>query len=362
MVFEPDLMRFADGTPVKNADDMRKRRIEILNILQKYAYGEMPAAVPVTGRITEKITKCCSGDAVRYNTEITCKTANGVFTFPLSMFIPNGEDKKALIIVINFRKSPYDEYIPVEEIIDNGFALAQIYYEDITADNADFGSGIAKCFPQESDHAPAKISLWAWGISRALDYLLSLGLFREDAVGVIGHSRLGKTALWCGANDERFRFVCSNCSGCMGAAYARSYHDGGEPLSSIAKVFPFWFCKAFQNHCNNAFGMPFDQHLLAACIAPRYVLVNSASGDAWADPVSEQNACIGASPAWQAYGFTGYQGKTSPYGENEGCLDGGIAYYKRSGIHYLGRKDWNRFMKFMRDRIDTSVSETKKGE
>lgn len=362
MVFAPDLMRDNSGNIVVSDNDMYRRRKEILEILQKNAYGFMPSKVPVEGRIISKDPKTCSGNAVLYNTEISCIFNSSVFHFPMSLVVPNGSGRKPLIIVINFRPCLYDMYIPVEEIIDNGFALAQIYYNDITSDDGNFEDRLAAFFPRNNDSAPGKITMWAWGVSRALDYLLTLGWFKEETIGLIGHSRLGKTALWCAANDQRITHVCSNDSGCMGAAYARSLHDGGESTSVIASAFPFWFCPRFSEICRGVNALPFDQHFLLAAIAPRCVLVNSASGDAWADPASEQNSCVGADPAWRAYGVKGYAGQLNTYNENEGNFSGRIGYFKRSGIHFLGRKDWQSFMRFINNHINSNDEIIAEGE
>ena len=282
--------------------------------------------------------------------EITCDFGNGRhFSYPVQLIVPEKAGKKPLLLCVNFDDAIPHEYIPSEEVVDNAFALAVLYFKDVTNDDPDFTDKLAAFYPRTgSGHDPAKISLWAWSASRALDYLLTRDDIDEGHVGVIGHSRLGKTALWCAANDIRFRYVCSNDSGCMGAAYARSWVEGAESTASIAKVFPYWFCENFQAVANDPAAMPFDQHMLLAAIAPRYLLVNSASKDAWAGPASEQDACVGASPAWQVYERkTGYQGKSTYYDANEGNIKGELGYYKRYGVHFLGRKDWLNFMEFI---------------
>ena len=345
MIFTPELMKLENGAPVTSEADMRLRREEMLEILKKYAYGDMPAPVPVSGEVVSAEKKCAAGKAMLYGINITCNFGEKQFTFPVKLFMPHGEGRRKLITVINFTESPYDKYIPSEEIIDSGFALAYIWYEDIASDSADFEKGVAPFFPRTgSGRDPAKISMWAWGVSRALDYLSARDDVDPDNLAVIGHSRLGKTALWCAANDERVKFACSNGSGCMGAAYHRTLHEGGEPLSSIVKVFPYWFCENIQQFEGDSSAIPYDQHFLLACIAPRYVLVNSASLDEWADPYSEQLTCAAASPAWKVYGKAGYKGGTEEYGAGEGCLYGEVAYFKRYGVHFLGRKDWQNLM------------------
>ena len=344
----PELMRLNNGKAVETASEMAARRKELLAVLEQSAYGKMPAPVPVRAKTVSESARACGGDAREIAYEITCSLSGGEFTYPAKLFLPNTEGKKPLIVVINFRESPYDEYIPVEEIVDHGFALGHIWYGHVTSDTPDFTDGLAAFFPRDTSDAPGKISLWAWSVSRALDVWLGHPEIDEGCVGVIGHSRLGKTALWCGANDERLRFVCSNDSGCMGAACARTFHEGGEPVSSIARVFPYWFCENFQKYKDDVLSMPFDQHFLLACISPRYVLVNSASEDLWADPLSEQFTCAAAAPAWRVYGKSGYTGQTEPYAPNTGCLTSEVGYFKRKGVHFLSRKDWLNYMNFIR--------------
>ena len=350
MHFYPELMRLNNGQPVVTQQLMETRRAEILEIFQKYAYGDMPAAVPVSGTLLETTGRCCSGTAVYNKIQINCDFGNGkTFQYPIQLIVPEKAGKKPLILCISFSDAIPNEYIPSEEIIDNAFALAVLYYKDVTSDANDFTDKLAAFYPRTgSGRDPAKISLWAWSASRALDYLLTRDDIDPNHVGVIGHSRLGKTALWCAANDTRIRYVCSNDSGCMGAAYARTWIDGAESTASIAKVFPFWFCDNFQTIANDPSSMPFDQHLLLAAIAPRNVLVNSASKDHWAGPASEQDSCVGASPAWKLFDrITGFLGKIEHYGVDQGNIKGEIGYYKRYGIHFLGRKDWLNFMEFI---------------
>ena len=349
MRYEPDLLTFQNGAPVRTATEMDARRPELLEILKEHVYGDLPPAAPAEAAFTRAEERVCSGNAALYETEVRCALPAGVFRFPLRLFLPNGGGKKPLLLLINFDPSPWCKYVPVEEITDNGFALAYLYYQDITSDDADFSNGLAALLPRTgSGREPGKIGMWAWGLSRALDVLLARGDLDAERVGVIGHSRLGKTALWCAANDERVKYVCSNDSGCMGAAYNRTRHEGGETFGVIARVFPYWFCENFQKYKETpAEALPFDQHFLIACAAPRRVLVNSAALDLWADPASEQFACAAASPAWEIRGLPGYTGGEKPYAPDEGSPYGDVAYYKRRGVHFLGRKDWQNFMAFM---------------
>lgn len=353
MEFIPELMRLNNGEPVTDAAGMARRREELIGILGEQAYGKPIPPVPVTGRVAGTDTHCACGGTVVEDVRVTCRmNETERYTFPLRLYLPKTPGKKPLILLLNFSPDKYHEYIQPEEILQKGFALAVVYYEHLSRDNGDFTDGLAAFFPRTGAGADAgKITVWAWGASRALDYLLTRDEIDGENVALIGHSRLGKTALWCAAQDERVRFVCSNDSGCMGAAYHRTLHEGGESLEVICRVIPYWFCDNLLQRKGDVSALPFDQHFLLAAVAPRYVCVNSAALDAWADPASEQLSCLGASPAWGAYGKRGFAGNETPCGPDECFPDGDIAYYKRSGAHFLGRTDWLHFMDFIKARI-----------
>ena len=197
-----------------------------------------------------------------------------------------------------------------------------------------------------------KISMWAWGASRVLDYLLTRSEVDSENVAVIGHSRLGKTALWCAAQDERFRFAFSNDSGCAGAALERIKHENAETIESITRVLPYWFCENYHRYAKNVESMPFDQHFLLGAIAPRFLCVGSASLDAWADPYSEQLCCCEASQAWEVNGHMGFVGPKESAHIGDSFHEGNIGYHLRDGIHFLGRTDWLQYMAFMKKKIN----------
>ena len=349
MKFYPELLQFADGKKV-TAADWEKRRKEIIDILASEEYGYSPEAPEkVEAEVYKDPDSCCSGHARLERITLSFDTPKGKFSFPFVFFVP--KEKSPLIIHINFRSNPYDKYCPSEEVIDNGFALASFCYKDITSDDGDFTNGLAAMFDRDEKTGWGKISMWAWAASRVIDYLVTRPEIDAENIAVAGHSRLGKTTLWCAAQDERVKFACVNGSGCSGAAYERIKHDGSEDVKAITRSFPYWFCGNYQKYIDKADEMPFDQHFAVAACAPRYVCVGDAGNDQWADQYSSQLSCVGASPAWKLLGKDGLIGPEEAANVGDSFGSGEIQYHLRDGNHYIGRTDWNYYMKFIKSKI-----------
>lgn len=167
-------------------------------------------------------------------------------------------------------------------------------------------------------------------------------------IAVIGHSRLGKAALLCGAQDARVRFTCANDAGCGGDALEQTKHPGAEDYAAMARSFPYWFCGNRSRYIDHPEERPYDQHFLLGAIAPRFAAVSSASLDRWADPYSQQLCCAAASPAWKLHGLRGFVGTESPAAVGAAYPEGHVAYHLRGGLHYLSRQDWLFYMDFVR--------------
>ncbi len=327
-----------------------RSREEMLELLLKYEYGRMPSAPDrVTFTVEEDISRnFCAGKAKMNKITVTAEFDGRVFSFPFHSVIPVSEGKHPFFVSIgfDFERTIPNKYLPVEELIDSGFAVLHLFYGDVTSDDADFGSGMAGVIyrgePRGAED-PGKIAMWAWASQRMLDYAYTNSALDTERAVVCGHSRLGKTALLAGATDTRFKYVYSNDSGCSGAAISRG--KVGESTELINKVFGYWFCENYKEFSGRENELPFDQHYLIASIAPRYAYVASASRDTWADPDSELLACCASSGAWGADGLI-CEDRLPRVGD---VYHGGhVGYHLRAGEHYFSREDWNTFIAFYR--------------
>jgi hypothetical protein len=237
---------------------------------------------------------------------------------------------------------------PLNFILRSGFGVATIYCGDIFPDCQEGIEISARKWISEGNLNIATtvkwraISAWAWGLSRAMDYLVEDPDVEKDGIIVVGHSRLGKAALWAGAQDERFAIVISNNSGCGGASLAR--HRIGESVADINKSYPYWFCDNFKKYNMNEHNLPVDQHELLCLIAPRPVYIATAQFDVHADPMGEFLAAKFASPVFQLFGMQGLNAEKLPP-TNKPIMNT-IGYHIRRGYHGITYFDWAQFIRF----------------
>lgn len=323
-------------------------REEKLKFIQENVYGVLPEKPQkVTATILEEKT-VFAGKAKLESLILTAEYNGQEVKFPFNYCYRIGEENQKTFIMLNFRDNIPDFCLPAEEVIDRGWAFAVAYYENVTSDDLvpDENSKILG-FRKEKN-SPSKIMIWAWCEMRILDYLYTRKELDKNNVAVLGHSRLGKTALVAGALDERFKLVHSNDSGTAGAGLYSMWKEGVESFDNITKVFPHWFCENFFRYTKDS--LDFDQDMLLSLIAPRYLSVASAEQDLWANPEAEFTATKLAGKEWEKYGL---KGLVAPDKAEVGICyhDGCVAYHMRKGTHYFSREDYNNVFDFYDKKI-----------
>lgn len=350
----PDPLKLLNGSPVLNVKEWHdRRRPEVLKLFEMDMYGKMPGRPPILlSKIVTIQTQALQGTATLKDIAISFGQQSASPILHLQIYLPNAARKPVpLFLGLNFNGNEaigQDDSWPVERILARGFGLASVCYTDIAPDIADgFQQGVYPLFYRPGQTVPepgewGAIGAWAWGLSRVLDFLQTDPAIDYSRVAVMGHSRLGKAALWAGACDPRFALVISNNSGCGGAALSRRRF--GETVRLINERFPHWFCANFHNYNDREDHMPFDQHMLIALIAPRPVYIASAQNDLWADPTGEFLSGWHASPVYRLLGTDGLQADEMP--DIEKPVQSTIGYHIRSGDHAVTLYDWERFMDF----------------
>jgi hypothetical protein len=376
----PDPLVFNNGVKVQNKKDWDKRRDEIFKIFENEVYGISPVwkgeIIPFE---LSSNPNALGGNAIRKEIKLTLKNGSKELSMVMLLYLPKSSAPVPVFLGYNFggNHSVTDEpdisitnsWIrnnkttgitdnkaseagrgmgasswQVKEIISRGYGLATIYYGDVDPDFDDgFKNGVHGLYYLQPDSSSwGSIAGWAWGLSRAMDYIETLPSIDPGKVIVIGHSRLGKTALWAGAADKRFAIVISNNSGCGGAALSKRVF--GESVGSINRSFPHWFCENFNKYNEKEEFLPVDQHQLLALIAPRPVYVASAEEDLEADPKGEFLSCVGASPVYVLLGGKGFPAVQMP--SLNSPVIGSIGYHIRSGGHAVTLYDWQQYLNF----------------
>lgn len=381
----PDPLVMADGRRVTDARAWRARRAELLRLFETHVYGRTPQSpARISFSETARDANAFGGLATRKEVTIFLLGRKDGPKLHLLLYAPNKTAQPAPVFLglnfngnhavqpdpaitlpagwmreandngmINNRATEKSRGVearrwPVEMIVKRGYAVATAYYGDLFPDHKDgLKDSIIPHLYRRGQTTPdadewQALGAWAWGLSRALDYIEQDKTLDAKRVAVLGHSRLGKAALWAGAQDERFALVIANESGEGGAALAR--RNFGETVERINTNFPHWFNANYKKYNREVLALPVDQHLLLALIAPRPLYVASAVEDQWADPRGEFLSAQAAHPVYQLLGKDGLGAREMPAVHQP--IQTTIGYHIRAGKHDVTTYDWEQFLDF----------------
>jgi hypothetical protein len=389
----PSLMTGHNGRAVTSAAQWPARRAEIVEDFSREVFGRVPANVPkVTWTVAATDTGTIAGHRV-VGRQLVGHADNAGYPaiavdISLTLVLP-ADVSSSVPVMILFGGRPLPQAVgrpapppapgarvftfppPVpgsdapapEQLITDGWGFAYLNPASIQADN---GAGLTvgiiglanKGKPRKPDDWGA-LRAWAWGASRALDYLETDRAVNAKEVGIEGVSRYGKAALVTMAYDERFAVVLIGSSGEGGTKlHRRTWGEAVESLTGSGEYH--WMAGNFMKYgasdatfgSRNAGDLPVDAHELIALCAPRLTFVSYGvpeKGDAkWLDQQGSYMATIAAQPAFRLLGAKDL-GRSDDYSRermpavNAGLLDGELAWRQHDGGH-TDAPNWKYFL------------------
>jgi (4-O-methyl)-D-glucuronate---lignin esterase len=376
----PDPLLLANGQRVTTAAMWRdQRRPEILKFYETEIYGRVPANAPrVVWEVTETDQNAREGTAImkrivgrmgdradgpKMNLTLYLPAkASGPVPVLLNLTFAFGAGRggagKAPPAKADGKAAPADAaktkargpaFDSIGAVLAHGWGYASLGYTDIQPDRPDqWTQGVIGLTLKEGQTRPAPdewgtISAWAWGLSRAIDYLETDSAVNAKQISISGASRLGKTVLWASAQDQRVAAVFSIVSGEMGASLIR--RDWGETLDDMAQNFGYQFSGNLQKWVGKWNDLPVDQHQLIALSAPRPVYVNGGLTDQWSDPKGEFLSLVAAGPVYRLLGARDL-GVTDLPSLDQPITSGNLAFHYHSSGHTAVPADWQAFLDF----------------
>jgi hypothetical protein len=375
----PDPLVMRDGTTVATAEQWQAaRKPELRALFEQYMYGHSPAAPPrVEGRTLFEDASAFGGKGTLREVELTFGPPEWpkIYLLIASPNVAAGAKPAACFVGANFggnhmrsedpriripkghgvmdndrrgKQAETHDLWPLEEAVGRGYGIATFFLGDVQPDRPEVREGMRATMPEDAAADPAAtatVMWWAWGISRAVDYLATDPHVDGKRLAVVGHSRLGKAAMLAGAFDDRIAAVIANMAGCGGSGPSRHDDRKAETVKIITSKFPHWFCDNFKSYSDDTTKLPFDQNCLVAMCAPRPVLFNAAEGDQWANPTGQLEVLKSATPVYKLLGVDGLEAEKMPE-PGAPLILSRLGYSYRPGTHAMGEDDWQGFFAF----------------
>ena len=379
----PDPLKLDNGEPVTSAKVWwKERRPQIVEAFDREIYGRVPANLPkvtweVMSSTEEKfgdvpvVTKILAGHVdnagdkqITVNIDMTLTTpahAAGPVAVILELAFP-AEYQVAL-------ERPRPETIVPgmgyygqawqQQVLERGWGFAILSPNSYQLDN---GAGLTAGIIGLANKGQPRgledwgvLRAWAWGASRALDYLATDKAVDPKQVGIQGHSRMGKAALVAMAYDPRFAVGYISSSGEAGAKLYR--HIFGEQITNITADREYhWMAGNFLKYGGplTPGDLPVDNHELIALVAPRPVFIGAGAstgdgyaqpgGDAWADARGMFLAEVAAGPVYRLLGAKGLG--TTEYPAVGTPLITGDLGFRQHAVGHTPVPNWPTFLDF----------------
>jgi len=331
----PDPLIFNDGSPVTNAPQWQRRRVEIQTLFETYVYGQAP---PPPGNVV--------GEEILHRPVFDGAALQRIFmlrfgpqqklTIRLSTVMPLGASQpRRLPVALSLMRG---DHLPEDGLWPNCDLIARRGYLGVCFGNADCDldkpdrtDGYHPFYP---GYTWATLAVWAWGMQRVVDWLIAQDFVDAGKIAVTGHSRRGKAALLAAALDQRIALAAPSGSGAGGVGLSRHAKTvgGAETVSAITKQFPYWFVPRLAEYARRVEDLPVDQHMLIALMAPRPVMNCDGLDDRWANPSGEKAAMLAALPVYDLLGAGGIGNK--------------MAMRFRPGGHDMTREDLSAILDF----------------
>jgi hypothetical protein len=376
----PGLLTLRNGQKVMDARTwMEKRRPEIVKLFEEDQFGKMPPRpADMHFDVFDKGTEVLNGKAIRKQVRVYF-TKDTDHKMDLLIYLPKTNQPSPLLLIINFfanssvvndpgvrqgfvwtregKKLPASSAsfgkINIDTFITQGIGIATVYYGDIEPDfKTGYKYGIRGYYLKPGQTYPADdewgaISAWSWGLSRAMDYFETDKQIDASRIALQGTSRLGKTVLWTGAHDPRFKLVIASCSGEGGAALSRrNYGESINHMTDTSRYF-YQFAPNRHKYANDPGQSPVDAHMLVALMAPRPLLLQTGDADYWSDPKGEFLAAVAAEPVYQLFNKKGPGTDVMPKAGDQSLLNT-LGYYMHAGGHGTLPSDWAVFMTYLK--------------
>ena len=266
--FLPDPMSWVEQGQARRATlaSWPQRRQQIAELTEHWLLGTAP---PPPGNVTAEILNKTTVDGQEiWNVRLSFGPMQAA-KLGVKLYVPKNKTPSGIFVCDSERYQSW-----VKKAMDGGFGFAV----HSASDGRDQSLAYHDLF---GDYDWSAFRRRGWSASRVLDWLIMLPFVDPKQIYVGGHSRSGKVAMTAAAFDQRFAGVIASSPGSGGSVPYR-YCDGyysGESLEHLTRRFPDWVHQRARLFCGNEDKLPADSHFLYALIAPRPILMSTATED-----------------------------------------------------------------------------------